>query len=225
MPNKEDKEVEGDFHPGAVIDIYDDLTNHALALRAFGALLHSSDLSDFADQYPGERMQPEDSGKSSLRWGLQQMIDLYLNHQERVLSGYVEKYQNSNQVFIEDAQKIISSIERGAYSLNFQDGLKSLKKALELLDIVKNRDADTAKTKIMRKKTIALINKFQKRVEEHYRIFNDELTLEELEEQLEHTTKMRKKVEDKITQQIKERKKNKVVPLGSKKPPGNNSAA
>ena len=74
------KEKEGSFDPRCVADIYDKLSGHNYALRAFAALLRSSDLADFADQGLSDTLKSGDFETANLRWGLSQIIDLYLAH-------------------------------------------------------------------------------------------------------------------------------------------------
>jgi len=58
-----------DFDPGDVSDIYDKLSAHSFALQAFGVLLRSSDLSDFADRALAEQVHPQKNlGAANLRW-------------------------------------------------------------------------------------------------------------------------------------------------------------
>lgn len=66
MP-EEKKEKEGCFDPRCVADIYDKLTNHNYALRAFGALLSSSALYDFADQCLSDTHKSDNFEAANLR--------------------------------------------------------------------------------------------------------------------------------------------------------------
>ncbi|MCR4293831.1 MAG: hypothetical protein NUV76_13270 [Candidatus Kuenenia sp.] len=85
--SNEKKEKEGSFDPRCVADIYDKLSNHNYALRAFGALLKSSDFNELSDDFAGELPTTHPDHLCNLRWGLSQIIDLYLAHQAPYLSA------------------------------------------------------------------------------------------------------------------------------------------
>lgn len=124
-----------DFEPGDVSDIYDKLTNHSCALRAFGLLLKSSDLNDFADEM--------NSNSEQARWGLNQIIEMYLSHQDSVLSEHLDQYCKSDIVLIRQAKIVCNHIDQGAYE-STNGEINALRKAIEKLDIVIKRNADLA---------------------------------------------------------------------------------
>lgn len=136
-----EEKKEGAFDPGCVRDIYDTLTTHNSALRAFGALLKSSDLFDFADQGLGERLKSDDYDRQNLRYGLNQLIELYLAHQERILSEYVDKYHESDIYLVNRAAGLVSMVEQGAFK-SWEAAANNLREAISILDIVINRNGE-----------------------------------------------------------------------------------
>jgi len=140
MPTEEKKE--GEFDPGCVIDIYDKLTAHNFALQAFGALLRSSALDDFADQGLADRIEPvKDVRASNLRWGLSQLIELYLSHQERILTEYVDQYNESDTCLLKGASHLISAVQQRAF-VSREVAITKMREAISSLDIVINRNGE-----------------------------------------------------------------------------------
>ncbi|MCC6325703.1 MAG: hypothetical protein DCC43_14590 [Candidatus Brocadia sp.] len=89
----EAKKKEGSFDPGCITDLQDKLLSHHYALRAFAVLLQDSDLTDFATQYPTPGCEERNYEAEALRLGLSQIIELYLEHQERIIEKHVEQYE------------------------------------------------------------------------------------------------------------------------------------
>lgn len=142
MTTEEKKEKMPDFEPGDVLDIYDKLSEHSFALQAFGALLRSSNLADFADQALADRIKPvKDIQASNLRWGLSQIIELYLGHQERILSEHLDEYHKSDTALIKWGKITISMVEQGAF-ISRDVSANKLRAAISNLDIVINRRGD-----------------------------------------------------------------------------------
>lgn len=137
----EEKKKEGSFDPECVADIYDKLECHSYALRALGSLLKSSALADFADQDLEDTMKSDDFEKANLRWGLSQIIDLYLAHQERIIKEYVDQYFKSDMYLVRQAKFIIDSIDRGAYTSK-DVAICKLREVVANLDTVINRDGE-----------------------------------------------------------------------------------
>lgn len=149
MTTGEKKEKELDFEPGDVSDIYDKLSNHSFALRAFGALLRSSDLNDFADAGYGEGCRDPHMG-SNLRWGLEQIIELYLAHQESILSEHLDAYHTSDTALVRRARSLISMVEQGAF-VSREVSATRLRETISDLDIVINRNGDLQETALQLK--------------------------------------------------------------------------
>lgn len=137
----EEKKKEGSFDPRCVADIYDKLDCHSYALRALGTLLKSSALADFADQDLEDTMKSDDFEKANLRWGLSQIIDLYLAHQERIVNEYVDQYFKSDMYLVGHAKFIIDNFSLGAYTSK-DVAIRELRKEVANLDIVINRDGE-----------------------------------------------------------------------------------
>ncbi len=130
MTEDKEKKKEGAFDPGCVTDIYEAITNHNLALRAFAELLNKSDLTAFTCEKLGD-----------LKWGLGQIIELYLSHQERILSEYVDQYHKSDIWFVKRAEGLINMVEHGAFTSR-EVSANHLREAISELDIVINRNGD-----------------------------------------------------------------------------------
>lgn len=139
---------EGEFDPEVVNDIYDEMHSHNFALRAFGTLLRSSDLVDFAGE------DTHDLEASDLRYGLSQIIELYLSHQERLLSAHVEQYKKSDAHLVRQGQRTISMIEQGAF-VSREVAINHLRDSVNDLDIVIERNGEL-QDKAMQLKRICL---------------------------------------------------------------------
>jgi hypothetical protein len=75
--------------------LYDTFSSDSWALRAFGALLETADL--------GRHFGDEHVDGAEYRWGLNQIVEMYLENQERKLNEIQMKHSNSPEVFIKDA--------------------------------------------------------------------------------------------------------------------------
>ena len=129
---------EGEFDPGCVTDIYDELHAHSFALRAFGTLLRSSHLFDFADESLSDQMSPNKDGEAeNLRWGLSQIIELCLNQQEKILAEYCDQYHKSDIYKTQMAVRAIWRFEQGDPA-----AADSLCETITNLDIVINRNGE-----------------------------------------------------------------------------------
>lgn len=137
----EEKKKEGSFDPRCIADIYDKLDSHSYALRALGTLLKSSDFNDLSDDSAGDLPVTHPDHPCNLRWGLSQIIDLYLAHQERVIMEYVDQYHKSDIALIKWAKSAIEMVEQGAFRTK-EGAIKELREALEKLNIVINRDEE-----------------------------------------------------------------------------------
>ncbi len=137
---EKEKEKELDFEPGDVSDIYNKLFNHSFALRAFGALLKSSGLRDFSDE-SDLLDSPRDDRRLSLRWGLEQIIELYLAHQESILSEHLDAYHTSDTALVRRARSLIIMVEQGAF-ISRKVSATRLRETITDLDIVIERRGD-----------------------------------------------------------------------------------
>lgn len=133
---------EGEFDPGCVTNIYDKLSLNNYALRAFGALLQSSNLFDFADEALWSQLSPKkDAEAENLRWGLSQIINLYLAHQEQILAGYCDQYHNSDIGILYRVERNFSMVEQGAFSTR-EATADCLRMTITNLDLVINRGGE-----------------------------------------------------------------------------------
>lgn len=110
-------------------------------MRAFAALLRSSDLADFADQGLSDTLKSNDFETSNLRWGLSQIIDLYLAHQESILSGYVGQYHKSDYELVRRSKYLIGMVDQGAFSTK-DAAINALREAVGNLSVVIDRDGE-----------------------------------------------------------------------------------
>ncbi|MDN3512323.1 MAG: hypothetical protein NG784_13620 [Candidatus Jettenia sp.] len=138
---KEMKEKEGSFDPGCVADIYDKLSNYNHALRALGVLLKSSDFNELSDDSAGDLPVTHHDHPCNLRWGLSQIIDLYLAHQERILEEYVDQYHESDIYLIKRAKSAIDAVDHGAFTTK-DAVMNKLRETIEDLTIVINRNGE-----------------------------------------------------------------------------------
>lgn len=105
-------------------DLWDDLKALSHVLEAFGTLLRTSSLFSFAD---------EDEG--CLRWGFSQIIDLYLEKQERITSEYADKYNKSNYILLTHAEKGLKNCKDGMFN-TVDATVNFLKKDIKDLDVI-----------------------------------------------------------------------------------------
>lgn len=115
---------EGYFDPEAVVEIYDEMSLHSLSLKAVASLLKESS-SDHEDGDP--------------RYGLSQIIEMYIERQESILRKYVDQYENSNIALTESAESTIQMIKEGAFTSK-EVATVHLREAIHNLDIVIGRN-------------------------------------------------------------------------------------
>lgn len=148
----EEKEKEGSFDPGCITDLQNKLLSHNYALKAFAVLLQSSDLSDFATQYPTDVSREHNYEADALRFGLLQIIDLYLAHQESIIAGYVDQYNKSDINLVRESESLIGMVDHDAF--NSKDAANNaLREAMEHLDIVINRNGELKEKAVELKET------------------------------------------------------------------------
>lgn len=133
------EENEKEYHPGDVIDLYDELAIHSCSLKAFGALLSSSDLSPFADQQLGDTLKSDDFESSSLRAGLNQIITLYLTHQDKLLTKYTNAYHKSEFSLFGHASFIIEEVPKGMYTSR-EKAISKINEAISELEAVISKE-------------------------------------------------------------------------------------
>lgn len=143
MSNNKTEEMkkEGCFDPECITDIQDKLLSNNYALKAFAALLASSDLHDFANQYPADIYRDNNYNAEALRLGLSQIIDLYLEHQERIIDEYVDQYHKSDTCLVRWVKSAIDMVERGAFTTK-DAAINKLRETIDDLDIVIKRGGE-----------------------------------------------------------------------------------
>ncbi len=108
-------------------EICNKLDTHIYALKAFGALLNSSNLSVFSDENLASLacyQEDKDEGfkvsdySSGLRWGLEQIVELWIEKFKRILD---EDYIYS----IEDAEKTMNRIDMNIAEDNIIEKLRN----------------------------------------------------------------------------------------------------
>ena len=114
------------FEPGMVRDLYDTLTNHNWALRAFGALLESADLGTHFDNH---------EKSAEYRWGLNQIVELYINYQERKLEDIWAKSINCPEDIIKGSLLTYEFVQQGG-PRSREVGLEEVRKALNKINLV-----------------------------------------------------------------------------------------
>ncbi len=117
----------GYFDPVAVVEIYDEMTEHNLSLETVAGLLKKINLNG------------NDSKAEDLVYGLSQIIEMYIERQESILQRHVDRYRNSNIALTECAESTIQMVEQGAFTSKEVTAV-NLREALHKLDIVIGRD-------------------------------------------------------------------------------------
>ncbi len=128
-------------------EICNKLDTHVYALKAFGALLNSSNLSEFSDEHLASltcyREDKEEgfevSNRSSgLRWGLEQIVEMWIEKFKRILD---EDYIYS----IEDAEKAINRIDMNIAEDNIIEKLRDCINKLNHIIYSKEFSEETTK--------------------------------------------------------------------------------
>ena len=107
--------------------LYDIFSSDSWALRAFGALLETADL--------GRHFGNEHVDGAEYRWGLNQIVEMYLEKQERKLNEIQMKHSNSPEAFIKKALTTYEMVSHGAYK-SHEVGLEEVRKAINKINLV-----------------------------------------------------------------------------------------
>lgn len=119
--------VQESVSPQDVRDLYDDLTGRNWALRAFGALLESADLgSHFSDNH---------ANGAEFRWGLNQIVELYIEHMERRLNTIRSKSLKNPDAYIKGALDAYENVNKGAIT-SYEVNLEIVRMALNRINVV-----------------------------------------------------------------------------------------
>lgn len=135
----DDMKEEGSFDPGWFADFYNEWDSHSQALRALGNLIKTSNFNELSDDSAGELPLGHPDHPSNLRWGISQIIDLYLAHQEQILKKYLDQYNKSDIRLLEYAGFAIEMVERGAFTKK-EAAINKLRETITDLDTVINRN-------------------------------------------------------------------------------------
>ncbi len=122
----EDVKVEG-FEARLAYRLCDELTGGNWAIRAFGALLESADLEN--------KFGSSHSDGAEYRWGLNQIIELYIDHQEKKLNEFLDKISNRPEEVIKVAESSCEMIRNGAF-LSAEAALETCRKGLDRINRV-----------------------------------------------------------------------------------------
>lgn len=101
-------------HTTTPFELFDIITEKNHALRAFGALLRSANLSDFdSDSYFKGSKGRFDT--ENLQDGLSKLIDLYLADQEQAVESFADEYGERDEWMIRDINGLINLAKEGAF--------------------------------------------------------------------------------------------------------------
>lgn len=130
MSNSTQKE--GEFDIQLVGNMYDELDHQSSVLEALGMLIATSSLTGFSSENGNDNLS------DSLRWGIQQIIELYLEKKKRILHEYSERFNNFDLVILESGKRVFETFLQGADRTR-EGKVESLKRAIESFDIVIER--------------------------------------------------------------------------------------
>ncbi len=120
------------FDPNDILELSDSFTHRNWALKSLGALLESADFEKYFCRH-------EKNG--DYKGGLNRIVELYVDRQEKDLKDIREKSVNSPERIIMHAWKIRQAVVRGEYA-NQIDILDSVQGAIKELNQVILRFGD-----------------------------------------------------------------------------------
>lgn len=121
----------------AIADISDSLQRHSFALHAFASLLTVSNFEGLAEDDAPDTYFNSNIEKQDLRLGFGILLELYLEHQQKILNEYMDSSYKGNSWFTNKARNIISLEESGAFSSN-ELAINELMGAIAILGVVLN---------------------------------------------------------------------------------------
>lgn len=115
MRNTQNEVVASPQHPTTPFELFDTIHEKNHALRAFGALLRTADLSEFVH---GNFVKgsPGESEAESIQYGLSQIVNLYLADQEQTVEAFADEYHESDEWLISSASSTIKLFEEGIWN-------------------------------------------------------------------------------------------------------------
>lgn len=108
MDNSTEKKTEfNEFTAYELCDFQEEMMNHNWALRAFGALLESADL--------GHKFGGSWENNQEYRFGLNMIVEMYIEKQERELNEIGLKYRKSPEHCLKDAMRTYEEVRQGMF--------------------------------------------------------------------------------------------------------------
>jgi len=129
MSNTQDEVKSSTPRPTPPYEFLETITQKNNALRAFGALLRTADLSGFDS---GNYIPEKKDEAESLQWGLSGLIDLYLADLEQTGEAFADEYHDGDIWLIESASSTIRLFEEGMWNRghipmeNFSNAIEGL---------------------------------------------------------------------------------------------------
>ena len=133
---------DGEFNPACVRNLYEDLQMHNQALRSFGELLRSSNLKEFSNEGEGLNVVKTDLDREMLRHGLFQIIELYIDRQEKIVAKYVDQYNNSDESMVLSATQTICTFDESVWTP--EGAAERLRESIKDLEVVIGRGGELA---------------------------------------------------------------------------------
>lgn len=112
------------FEPWTVRGLHEKLMTQNWALRALGALLESADFGLYFDDH---------KNTADYRGGINQIIEMYLERQEKELEEMSQKTLNCPEEIIRSAFHTVDFISQGG-STSYEYSLKECRKALDKIN-------------------------------------------------------------------------------------------
>jgi hypothetical protein len=158
MPLNETTKEREPLELPSMSDLAQELFNHSYALKAFGALIGNSGLSYFADIELDQYLAPtKNINAANMRWGLSQLLDLYLEKQERIVSAYTDRYNQCDYIILTDAEKGIDLCKQGMWN-TYEAATEALESGILNLDgVIERSDEFRDRAKIARNEALELI--------------------------------------------------------------------
>ena len=135
------------------------------ALRAFSALLESSDLSTFTDScYSKDSVHRA----GMYRHGLSDIVEMYIERQERKLKELCLKVENNPEDLIKEARSIYKVFSKHCTDYNLEHGIKVVRGEItKITAMIKDgKDKDFPEAKDLKKDLLKLEKDLSKRLKD-----------------------------------------------------------
>jgi len=103
----------------------EELVNHSRALSALGMLLETSSLEFFSDEGLGLVTPTRNEHAANLRWGLNKIIDMYIEKQERIVAEFQEEFEQSDYVILKNAECVVEACNKRWWGMFDHTGRKN----------------------------------------------------------------------------------------------------